>query len=68
VRTASNFDQPPPARDAATEFARMRSEGPGTLPGAALESAWRVGHVLVRNLVNGWSQYGDRLPSEINSK
>jgi purine nucleoside permease len=70
LRTASNFDQPPPARDAATEFARMRSGGPGTLPGlaAALESAWRVGHVVVRNLASGWSQYGDRLPSEINSK
>jgi purine nucleoside permease len=67
LRTASNFDQPPPGRDAAAEFARIRSEGPGTLPGlaAALESAWRVGHVVVRNLVSGWSQYRDRLPSEI---
>ena len=70
LRTASNFDQPPPGRDAATEFARMRSEGPGTLPGltAALESAWRVGHVVVQKLVDGWSQYRDRLPSEVNSK
>ena len=28
----------------------------------ALDAAWRVGHVVVRNIVENWVRYRDKLP------
>ena len=32
----------------------------GFLP--AVEAAWRVGHVVVKDLVENWSKYRDQMP------
>lgn len=61
LRTASNFDQQRPGISAAESLAETKI---GTysayLP--ALESAWRVGHVVVEELAGHWPKYQDHTP------
>ena len=61
LRTASDFDSPPPGMTAAEGLARNKiGQYAGYLP--ALEAAWRVGHLVVRNLTENWGRYRDQLP------
>jgi purine nucleoside permease len=57
LRTVSNFDQQPRGMTAAESLARQRV---GTysayLP--SLEAAYRVGHVVVKELLTHWAKYG----------
>jgi purine nucleoside permease len=62
LRTASDFDMPPPGVTAADSLARTKiGSYTGFLP--ALEAAWRVGHRVVAELVEKWSEYRDNVPS-----
>jgi purine nucleoside permease len=62
LRTASNFDVPPPGVTAAENLARMKlGSYSAYLP--ALEAAWRVGNTVVQELVRGWSRYAGQPPS-----
>jgi purine nucleoside permease len=62
LRTASNFDMPPPGVTAAQGLA---DAGPGTyaayLP--ALETAHRVGARVIHEIQRHWERYADRPPS-----
>ncbi len=61
LRTASDFDQPAPGRSAAESLAQNKAgQYTGYYP--ALEAAWRVGHVVVTNLVQNWNRYRDSEP------
>jgi purine nucleoside permease len=61
LRTASDFDSPPPGMTAAEGLARNKiGQYAGYLP--ALEAAWRVGHPVVKNLTENWGKYRDQLP------
>jgi purine nucleoside permease len=56
LRTASDFDQPPPGRTAAENLARNTGrQYVGYLP--ALESAWRVGNTVVQEIATHWDKY-----------
>jgi purine nucleoside permease len=62
LRTASDFDQPPPGVSAAESLAKTKiGIYTGFVP--ALEAAWRVGHAVVSNLVQNWTRYRDVAPS-----
>ncbi len=62
LRTASNYDMPPPGVTAAENLARTKlGQYSAYLP--ALEAAWRVGNTVVENLVNNWPRYRDRTPA-----
>lgn len=55
LRTASNYDQQPPELTAAESLAPNKiGQYVAYLP--ALEAAWRVGHVVVDNIVSHWDQ------------
>jgi purine nucleoside permease len=61
LRTASNFDLPPPGVTAAenlakTELGRYSAYVP------ALEAAWRVGNTVVEQLVRNWRKYREITP------
>jgi purine nucleoside permease len=59
LRTASDFDQPAPGESAAEGLAKNKNaQYAGYYP--ALESAWRVGHVVVTALVEDWKQYREK--------
>ena len=61
LRTASNFDQPQPGQTAAESLAETKiGKYSAYLP--ALESAFRVGRVVVDELVAKWTVYGERMP------
>ncbi|HWC97593.1 MAG TPA: purine nucleoside permease [Candidatus Sulfopaludibacter sp.] len=61
LRTASDFDQPPPGKTAAESLAQTKiGKYTGYLP--ALEAAWRVGHTVVDKLVAGWAEFQDHVP------
>jgi len=56
LRTASDFDQPPPGMSAAEGLARNSGRKyAGYLP--ALESAWRVGNTVVQEITTHWNKY-----------
>ncbi len=56
LRTASDFDQPPPGMTAAENLARNTGrQYVGYLP--ALESAWRVGNTVVQEITTHWNKY-----------
>jgi purine nucleoside permease len=56
LRTASDFDQPPPGMTAAQNLARNSGrQYVGYLP--ALESAWRVGNTVVQEITTHWNKY-----------
>jgi purine nucleoside permease len=62
LRTASNFDMPPPGVTAAENLARMKlGSYSAYLP--ALEAAWKVGNTVVEELVRGWAKYRDLPPT-----
>jgi purine nucleoside permease len=64
LRTASNYDMPPPGVTAAENLARMKlGSYSAYLP--ALEAAWRVGNAVVAELVRGWPQYRDAVPGVV---
>ena len=58
LRTASNFTVPPPGK-AATWSATAEYPDKGR---AALEAAYRVGSVVVKELVANWDKYQNELP------
>lgn len=61
LRAASNFDQQPINEPLADEaFASKITSYSALQP--ALENAFRVGDVVVRELVTNWPQYHDKLP------
>src|SRR5258708_38377541 len=61
LRTASDFDSPPPGMMAAQGLARNKiGQYAGYLP--ALEAAWRVGHPVGKNLTGNWSKDPAQLP------
>jgi len=61
LRTASDFDQPAPGETPAQVLTRNQfTKYPGYL--SALEAAWRVGHVVVEDLVKNWDKYRDKTP------
>ena len=63
LRTASNYDQPRPGISAAESLAETKiGKYSGFLP--ALDSAWRVGHVIVEELARNWTKYKTRTPGE----
>jgi purine nucleoside permease len=56
LRTASDFDQPPPGMTAAQHLARNAgTKYVAYLP--ALESAWRVGNIVLQEITTHWSKY-----------
>lgn len=62
LRTASDFDMPPPGVSAAESLAGTKiGSYTGFTP--ALEAAWRVGHRVVANLLENWSRYRDEVPA-----
>jgi purine nucleoside permease len=62
LRTASNYDMPPPGITAAENLARTKlGQYSAYLP--SLEAAWRVGNAVVENLVRNWSKYRDSPPA-----
>ncbi len=62
LRTVSNFDQQPRGLTAAESLARQRIGAYGAyLP--SLEAAYRVGHVVVQELLTHWLQYEQTAPT-----
>jgi len=63
LRTASNYDMPPPGQTAAELLKSEASEGAysGFVP--SLDAAWRVGSVVVRELATHWDKYKQTIPS-----
>lgn len=61
LRTASNYSMPPPGVTAAQNL-QKENEGYSGLD-ASVESAYRVGSVVVEELVKGWSHYRSHPPS-----
>ena len=68
LRTVSNFDQPPTGLTAAESLAASSGRRYSAyLP--ALEAAYRVGNVVVSEIVTNWDRYQDRLPgSQLKEK
>ena len=63
LRTASNYDQPRPGITAAESLAETKiGKYSGFLP--ALDAAWRVGCVVVREIARNWAKYGARTPGQ----
>jgi purine nucleoside permease len=63
LRTASNFDQQREGISAAQSLAETKIAHYGAyIP--ALESAYRVGHVVVDSIVSNWAADREHLPSE----
>lgn len=62
LRTASNYDQQRPGLSAAESLAETKiGSYSAYLP--ALDSAWRVGSVVVHELTGNWPAYAGRVPS-----
>lgn len=61
LRTASNYTMPPPGMSAA-EHLLKENEGYAGLQ-ASIEAAYRVGSVVVDEIVSKWSVYKDQTPS-----
>ncbi|MEM9831878.1 MAG: purine nucleoside permease [Bacteroidota bacterium] len=61
LRTASNFTMPPDDMTAAESMQNENDGYSGFIP--SLESAYQVGSAVVRNLVENWEQYQEKLPS-----
>lgn len=61
LRTASDFDQPTPGETPAQSLARTKI-GKYTGYGPALDAAWRVGRVVIADLVKNWDNYRDKPP------
>ncbi len=62
LRTASNYDMPPPGVTPAENLARLKlGSYSAFLP--SLEAAWRVGNTVVENLVQNWQKFRDITPA-----
>ena len=61
LRTASDYDAPPPGVSAAENLAHNAGGGYSGYM-AAVEGAWRVGHVVVDEIVQNWSKYSEMIP------
>lgn len=62
LRTASNYDQPRIGLTAAQSLAETKlAHYSAYLP--SLDTAWRVGHVVVDSIVEHWSEDRDHLPA-----
>jgi purine nucleoside permease len=62
LRTASNYDMPPPGVTAAENLARTKlGQYSAFLP--SLEAAWRVGNTVVAEIVKNWPKYRDTTPA-----
>ena len=61
LRTASDFDQPVPGETPAHSLARAKI-GKYTGYAPAVDAAWRVGRVVVSELVKNWDRYRDKMP------
>ncbi len=59
LRTASNYDQQRPGATAAESLAATKIGKYGAFV-PALEAAWRVGHVVVREITENWAKYGEK--------
>jgi purine nucleoside permease len=59
LRTASNYDQQRPGASAAESLAETKIGKYGAFM-PALEAAWRVGHVVVREITANWATYGSK--------
>ena len=68
LRTVSNFDQPPTGLTAAESLAANAAHRYSAyMP--ALEAAYRVGNVVVTDIVTNWDRYQDRIPgSQLKEK
>lgn len=64
LRTASNFDMPPPNITSAANLARMKLGLGYSAYLPSLEAAWRVGNTVVSALLENWPKYRDSLPSQ----
>jgi purine nucleoside permease len=61
LRTASNFDSQRPGISAAESLAENKAQGyAGFIP--SIESAWKAGSVVVRELVRNWTKWKDSVP------
>ena len=61
LRTASNYDMPPPGVTAAENLARTKlGSYSAFLP--SLEAAWRIGNTVVQEIVKNWTKYRDHVP------
>jgi purine nucleoside permease len=65
LRTASNYSMPPPGVSAA-ENMQKENEGYSGL-GESVEAAYRVGSVVVLEIVKHWSRYRTHIPSAADS-
>jgi purine nucleoside permease len=66
LRTASNFDQQRPGATAAESLGETKiRQYSAYLP--ALDAAYRVGHLVVDNLVANWQQTRDHIPTSATS-
>ncbi|NHN85074.1 purine nucleoside permease [Acetobacter musti] len=63
LRTASNYDMPPPGRTVAEMLKEETTEAgfSGFIP--SLDAAYRVGSVVVRELATRWDRYQDTIPT-----
>jgi purine nucleoside permease len=63
LRTASNYDLPPPGVTAAENLARTKlGQYSAYLP--ALDAAWRVGNTVVETLIRNWEKYREVTPAD----
>ncbi len=62
LRTASNFDMPPPGQTPAALLAAEAAPNSLSGYGPSLDAAYRVGSVVVRELATHWDRYADRVP------
>lgn len=58
LRTASNYSEQPPGKDAAWSTTAEYPEGGRP----AIEAAYQVGNIVVQKLLGGWDQYRDHRP------
>jgi purine nucleoside permease len=61
LRTASNYTMQPPGITAADNFLNIDHGGYAGL-NASLESAYKVGEVIVKEIVDNWSKYENNVP------
>ncbi|MCQ8242092.1 purine nucleoside permease [Rhizosaccharibacter radicis] len=65
LRTASNYDMPPPGQTPAALLASEANPGGGGYSGfmPAVDAAFDVGSVVVRELATHWDRYRDQVPA-----
>lgn len=68
LRTASNYDMPPPGETAAELLASEGKETGFAAYRASLDSAYAVGSKVVLELAAHWDRYRDRLPAGTGSR